>query len=410
VGYLQVGAAEHGICRYGRLLAAEGRRRGDLAVREERVVLVGRRIADHRALRDAARRLSGVDLVHLQVSVWSAGSWGTGLSALRNLRTFRRHCPVPIVVTLHDANALRFYPRSTATKWLSQIPLELAKGLVRPGVRLVKQLGKRRLSRQQLFQDLWALEVPYPWFVAHEASRMASAVFVLTRPETQVLESGASENKTVLIPHFVEEAPVTLSSAGREAGEKTVVVAGFLTRSKGHSLILEAMRLLPEVRIVFVGGPSVDARNSEYEGGLMETAERAGVQDRLEVTGYLPDDEYYRRLAEADLAVCAFYNEKSASGSLASLIATGTPILASDVPVIAEYNAIVEKAIPTFSPNTAEELAAAIRNTLATSREELTRPLGELRERLSLSSIYERHMHVYRRVIRSHCIVRKAGR
>lgn len=358
-------------------------------------------LADYRVLRDAARRFADVDVVHLQVSVWSTGTWGAGWSAVRNLRILRRHCQAPIVVTLHDANALRFFPRSTAARWLSQLPLELAKGFMRPAVRLVRQLADGRLARWELFQSLWALDAPYPWFVADEAGRIASAVIVLTRGETEMLAAAASEAKTILIPHFVEEVPVRVAPTARAVVEKTVIVAGFLTQSKGHALILEAMRDLPDVHLVFVGGTSVEGASSEYKTRLMGIAERAGVEHRLEVTGYLNDDEYYRRLAEADLAVCAFYSEKSASGSLASLIATGTPILASDVPVIAEYNAMVEKAIPTFSPHTAEALAAAIRTTLATPRQELTRPLAQLRARLSLPAIYHRHMAVYRQALRA---------
>ncbi len=41
LAYLQVGAPRHGICRYGRSLDAEGRRRSDLVVLEENIRLEG---------------------------------------------------------------------------------------------------------------------------------------------------------------------------------------------------------------------------------------------------------------------------------------------------------------------------------------------------------------------------------
>jgi glycosyltransferase involved in cell wall biosynthesis len=86
------------------------------------------------------------------------------------------------------------------------------------------------------------------------------------------------------------------------------------------------------------------------------------------VTGYLEDDAFRQRLNEADRAVCAFPELKSASGSLSTLIAAGVPLVASDVPVLAEYNAIAPSAVPTFSPYTAEALADAVGRALAAPR------------------------------------------
>jgi len=92
LAYLQVGPDTHGICRYGRYLAAEGRTRPELAILERSVSLRGPGFDDRRRLREMARELSRADLVHAQVSVWGDGSWGPGWRAPANLRTFRRHC------------------------------------------------------------------------------------------------------------------------------------------------------------------------------------------------------------------------------------------------------------------------------------------------------------------------------
>jgi glycosyltransferase involved in cell wall biosynthesis len=105
----------------------------------------------------------------------------------------------------------------------------------------------------------------------------------------------------------------------------------------------------------------------------MRVTHKNGVADRLTVTGYLPDEEYLSRLMSADLAVCAFEPHKSASGSLSTLIAVGWPILASETPLIAAYNAISPGAISTFSPFTPEALARAVRELLAAPKETLTR-------------------------------------
>jgi len=136
----------------------------------------------------------------------------------------------------------------------------------------------------------------------------------------------------VLIPHFVEHRPDSPPARPAGTAEKTIIVAGFIFGTKGHQVLLDAMPLLPGVRVAFVGGASAGAGGSGRHDAMFEVARRHGVGDWLEVTGYLPEEEYQRRLAEADLAVCPFYPHKSASGSLSSLIAADCPVLASDIP------------------------------------------------------------------------------
>ena len=64
------------------------------------------------------------------------------------------------------------------------------------------------------------------------------------------------------------------------------------------------------------------------------------------------------------LAGCPF-EMLSASGSLSTGVSLGRPILASDLPQIAEYNRIEPGAIKTFQPYTSEALAAAITHQLS---------------------------------------------
>jgi hypothetical protein len=142
LGYLQVGPPRHGICRYGRLLAAEGRRRPDLVILEQNIVLAGKRGEDRRLLRAAARELSRADLVHLQVSVFGDGSWGQKWRALSNLREFRRHCRAPLVLTLHDVNSLASLRCGRLLHCLRRAVYESIKALLHPAVRLA--MGGRR--------------------------------------------------------------------------------------------------------------------------------------------------------------------------------------------------------------------------------------------------------------------------
>ena len=255
-----------------------------------------------------------------------------------------------------------------------------------------------RLDASLLFVELWDFTPVFPGVFARAISRAASLLLVITTWERDLLRRTGIARNTVLIPHFVEPFPEPLPApvAGVPTPARTVIVAGFIFNSKGHRILIQAMPLMPDVRVVFVGGPVLGAAGSESDMRLMNFAREKGVEDRLEITGYLQDEEFRRRLTTADLAVCPFEELKSASGSLSALIAAGCPVLASDVPLIAEYNALAPGAIPTFSPYTPEALAAAIGRRLAMPRADLTRGLARLRERLSIAAIYEQHLEAYR--------------
>jgi glycosyltransferase involved in cell wall biosynthesis len=400
IGYLQVGFAEHGICRYGRLLAAEGRKRANVTVLERNIGLSGERLADRLRLEEIGTELSQADVVHLQVSVSGDGSWGPNGRALENLGTFRGHCRAPIVVTLHDVNNLRALGCATPLRWLSRVGMELVKVPLRPAVRLARQLRRGSLQCRSMFTSLMDLERVYPYLITRWVARWANAVLILSGGERGTLESTCLARNVTVLPHFIEDAPVVADSARCSTpSRRTVVLVGFIFSSKGHQLMVEAMELLPDIDVVFVGGPRPGGAGSDTVERLMALARQRGVADRLYTTGYLPDGEFQRHLATADLAVCPFERDKSASGSLSSLIAAGCPVLASDSPLIAEYNAIVPGAIPTFRPYTPAALAAAVRELLGKSRLELTRPYQELRWRLSISSIYDRHLETYHRVV-----------
>ena len=184
LGYLQVGPPEHGICRYGRMLAAEARHRSDIDVLERSIVLTGRLRADYAALRDLARTLSVADLVHLQVSIWGDSTWGRSARALWNLSIFRLYCRSALAVTLHDVNSLPALGYHAYVMSLRHAAVESIKGLLRPAVRLLRQFRNRHIDVTRLFRPpLWDFGRVAPFVNAAWVLRQAHAVFVLTRKE-----------------------------------------------------------------------------------------------------------------------------------------------------------------------------------------------------------------------------------
>lgn len=122
-----------------------------------------------------------------------------------------------------------------------------------------------------------------------------------------------------------------------------------------------------------------------------------GVEDRLHVTGKLSDPELATWLAATNLAVCPFART-AASGSLSTWLASGRPVLISDLPQADELNRLVPGAIETFAPDTATALGEHIMRIVTDPEREgaVTPRVSELARRSSISSVFDRHLAVYR--------------
>ena len=91
--------------------------------------------------------------------------------------------------------------------------------------------------------------------------------------------------------------------------------------------------------------------------------------------------------------------DASASASLSTWISAARPILASSLPLIAEYNALEPDAIHTFDPYTAASLADAIRAALDRDSDAEVQRVARLRERLLPPAILDRHVEAYRELL-----------
>jgi glycosyltransferase involved in cell wall biosynthesis len=371
IGYLHIGAPEHGIVRYGRYLAKEARTRSELSVIEAEVILSGDQNVDRQNLQIAANTLSQADIVHFQ---HNAEIWGRK-QQVQHLNTFFKACKSPKVATLHDV----FY--SPHHSQLLQQVLS----------------GKRSVfdwlttfAREQLSPNFRALKQ----IIHHTPS-----VVVCTEEEAKRLDRHAFNVK--IIPHFVESRSFDLTpEAAREqlnlAGKTVITLLGFIYRGKGHDLLVKALaKLPPQYEVVFAGGLG----HAAFLEQVMDLAKTLGVVDRIRVTGYLSEAEQARYLAATHLAVCPF-EKTSASGSLCTWISAHKPILAFNLPQIAEYNRLQPNAISTFSTYEPDSFAVAIEQTLSQSQD--TTAIVQLHRLLELPVILDRHLEQYAAVIACH--------
>lgn len=398
IGYLHLGPPQHGIYRYGKFLARAAKECSDSIVLEAEAILTGGSQGDRQKLIAAAQQLQSADLVHIQFSSFNDHLWGSGWMQLEYLKTFLDSCDLPITVTLHDVYYTPPNLRGIATQVLTAVfPFFGAK-------RGNSDLPQRpeppvpNFKRAARAVKEWSINT----FGASTATLKALAqradlVLVCTQTEADRLAGRVETRKLKIVPHFVEPRPRSLTrSEARKSldleGFKIVTLLGFIYPYKGHQLLIEAMTELPsDVQVIFAG--SIDA-DPEFVRSLLKLAKEKGVEDRLRLTGYLSETELETYLTATDLAVCPFA-EFSASGSISTWISVACPILASNLPQIAEYNVIELDAIRVFHPYTAAAFAAAIKDCLAKDPAEQQAKVARLAQRLSLPNILERHLSVY---------------
>ena len=78
IGYLHIGPHQHGVCRYGHLLAAEARREPSLTVIEAEVILTENWEHNWEMLVKAAQQLSEAEIIHFPFHKFNELSWGGG--------------------------------------------------------------------------------------------------------------------------------------------------------------------------------------------------------------------------------------------------------------------------------------------------------------------------------------------
>lgn len=196
------------------------------------------------------------------------------------------------------------------------------------------------------------------------------------------------------IPHFVP-AGSGLPEAPKP-GQGQVMIFGYISPEKGQDIAIEAFaRSRAGGRLVIAGG----VRRRE-EMGYMEHCRglirKLGLQERVEITGFVPSERLARAYAEADLVLAPF-RETWGSGSLATAFAHGAPVLASDLALNRELAERVPGCLEFFKSGDPGDCAVAIDRLLASAeaRKSLSKRAGEYRERYQPERIARLHLEFY---------------
>jgi glycosyltransferase involved in cell wall biosynthesis len=170
----------------------------------------------------------------------------------------------------------------------------------------------------------------------------ADAVIVHARLHRErLLARGVAADRCRVIPPGVPpRVPVSASAAAAFrtrhglSGRPVVGVFGFLERSKRFATVLEALqetgRGADAPVLLLAGGPRLPAHEA-IERQIRADAARAGLADRLVITGYLPPDEVPLALEAMDVVAVPYATDDSVSYSLHVALAQRRPVVATDL-------------------------------------------------------------------------------
>jgi len=201
------------------------------------------------------------------------------------------------------------------------------------------------------------------WLKKRTSSRLAAHVAVSDSTARAVEADAGLEAGSISVIRNGVPAEPDGTAGERLAAGPVVGSTGRIDSQKGFDLLVDALALLPAVTAVIVG-------DGAERGALEQRAERAGVGDRLIITGWT--DRVATLLRGFDVFVLASRFEGLPLSVLEAMEA-GLPVVATSVGGVSEAVADGETGL-LVPPEDPVSLAAGVRKLLAD--EELRRRLG----------------------------------
>jgi glycosyltransferase involved in cell wall biosynthesis len=187
------------------------------------------------------------------------------------------------------------------------------------------------------------------------SARRATRVLAISQAtkDDVVAEFGIAPNKIDVTLLGVRGKP---AAAPADLAGRVLLSVAQMQPYKNHSLTIRALTLLDrDVRLVIAGARTAHAEELEA------LASALGVADRLELRGYVSDQELEALYARADAVVLPSRIEGFGLPILEAMV-RGVPVACARTPALLEAAA---GAALSFSPDSAEELAGAVGCLLA---------------------------------------------
>lgn len=219
------------------------------------------------------------------------------------------------------------------------------------------------------------------------------------------VQAGSSSEKIIVINNGVDTRAIeSLSKAGSPSPVVPVdcQMVLYLGRLHPKKRPKELLRAFPEVATRIPSARLVFAGRGEEEASLRELAQNLGVSEKVQLLGFVSEEQKWALLHRSDVFVLP--SSVEAFGiSLIEAMACGSAVVASDVP---PFNEIVRDGVTGILCDAGDksELARAIADLLADPRKrELigVSAMNDVRERFDVHGIVDRYLEVYRSVVAS---------
>lgn len=293
-------------------------------------------LEDKKAWKSVAKKMNDWgDVIHIQYHPHLFGYWRTP-TQVYHFQKFLKYFTKPIVITLHD---LLNEPPSPETM----------------------PFPKNWLFKAGVIPMLH--HTPFGKWLSGDFFKAADHLIVhLGLPKEHLLHLGFDEKRiSVLYPGV----PLVPQVAPEKLSYKTKInlgIFGFMRPNKGYETSLQALKQLPEeIGLLCVGEPE----NKAYFAELKRLTRSLNLENRVNFTGYLPEDKALATLEACDVLLVPYVPVwTTASYGLSYLMASGRPIIASDIPFFKEIQT-KNSDLRIFPRGNADQLAGCIRQALS---------------------------------------------
>ena len=199
-------------------------------------------------------------------------------------------------------------------------------------------------------------------FTTHQAVNRAKKIIVPSKTVSSTLQRyyPAAKAKTIVIPEGVEQLYRQAKRTASSKTEKVLVCTGSMYPHKNLRLVVQALALLPEFKLVLVGS------RSAFQQDIEQYVKNHQLDKRVEFAGYLSDQELVALYRSAYALVFPSLSEGFGLPGLEAM-AVGLPVIAANIPIFRE---IYQDAAAYFDPYSVAELVETVR-TLEPSRKTL---------------------------------------
>lgn len=272
----------------------------------------GKQSIEHYVAQSKILNAPDVDVVHIQ---HEHCFWGGILPRTSAYWDMRYLIKKPLVLTAHTTTTLS----------------EMLK--IKQERRPHKWLAKTLLLRNQSYRD--SVETA-PFTTAITIVHTAAA-------RNELIARGAKPGYVYIVPTGIPplDPALTDGESFREKfgleGRRIITIFGYVTPNKGYELTLQLLSVLPtDVSLVIAGGARTEAEKP-YEASIRDAIIKAGLENRVVMTGYLSDMEAAKAMAATEIALVP-HTYATGSYSVSLPLAHGKTILASDLDCFREIS------------------------------------------------------------------------